>query len=83
MGTTLAKVTNNRWYVSATLPKTGKQQRSARQTKGFPTETDAKQFAKAMFFDGYDVIAGTLGPHQPIRRTISAREVYRWVEEEG
>jgi len=80
--TILAKVTSNRWFVSATLPKKGKQQRSARQTKGFPTEAEAKQFAQAMFFDGYDVTAGMLSPHKPIRRTIAAREVYRWVEEE-
>ena len=79
--TKLAKVTINRWFVSATLTKKGKLRWSARQTKGFPTETEAKQFAKAMLSGGYDVTAGTLSPHQPIRRTVAAREVYRWLEE--
>jgi hypothetical protein len=80
---TLAKLAINCWCVSTTMAKEGKLRRAARETKGFPTETEAKQFAKAMLSDGHTVTAGTVYPHEPIRRTVSAREVYRWVEEEG
>jgi hypothetical protein len=79
--TTLPKLTINRWYVSATTTKKGKPKKAARETKGFPTETEAKQFAKVMLSDGNTVTAGTVYPHQPVRRTVSAREIYRWVEE--
>jgi hypothetical protein len=81
--TTLAEMTINRWFVSATMPKQGKLRWALKQIKGFPTETEAKQFAKAMLSDGYNVTAGTVSPHKPIRRIIASREVYRWVEEEG
>jgi esterase/lipase len=50
-------------------------------TKPFPTESEAKQFAKAMLSDGFRVTAGTLNPHQPRRRTITASEINQWIEE--
>jgi hypothetical protein len=76
----------NHWFVSVDTPK---QQRpvsarapSARQTKSFPTENEAKQFAKVMLAEGMKATAGTLSPHKPIRRTITASEIYQWIEEE-
>ena len=79
------KVIINRWFVSVGPPKQAGlvSSRAARQTKAFPTEIEAKQFAKAMLLDGLKVNAGTLNPHQPIRRQIAASEINRWIEEEG
>jgi hypothetical protein len=43
---------------------------------------EAKQFAKAMLSDGIKVMAGTLHPHQPMRRIIgSSSEINQWIEE--
>jgi hypothetical protein len=74
----------NRWFVSAKRPKRGRPNHSwsKRQTKGFLTEIEAKQFAKGMLSQGLEVTAGTLSPHQPIRRTVPASEINRWIEEE-
>jgi hypothetical protein len=46
----------------------------------FPTEGEAKQFAKAMLSDGMKIMAGTLHPHQPIRRIIGSSEINQWIE---
>jgi hypothetical protein len=69
----------NHWYVlvetsSRWRPATSRAP-SARQTKSFPTEIEAKQFAKEKLSEGLKVTAGTLSPHQPKRRTIT------WIEE--
>jgi hypothetical protein len=76
----------NHWFVSVDTPKqqgrVSSRAPSARQTKSFPTEDEAKQFAKAKLSEGMKVTAGTLSPHQPIRRNITALEINRWIEEE-
>ena len=76
----------NHWFVSVNTPKqqgpVSSRAPSARQTKSFPTEDEAKQFAKAKLSEGMKVTAGTLSPHQPIRRNITALEINRWIEEE-
>ena len=79
------KVIINRWFVSVGPPKQGGlvSSRAARQTKAFPTEIEAKQFAKAMLTENLNVTAGTLNPHQPIRRTITASEINQWIEDNG
>ena len=75
----------NHWFVSVEMPK---QRRSnaqvfARQTKTFPTEAEAKQFAKEMLSNEYKVVAGTLlSADQPARRIISGSQINRWIEEE-
>jgi hypothetical protein len=54
----------------------------ARQTKTFPTETEAKQFAKEMLSNKYSIVAGTLlSVDQPARRFISGSQLHLWVEE--
>jgi hypothetical protein len=55
---------------------------SVRRTKSFPTESEAKQFAKAKLSEGMKVTAGTLILHQPIRRMIIASDINRWIEED-
>ena len=55
----------------------------ARQTKTFPTEAEAKQFAKEILSDGTNIIAGTLlSAHQPTpRRIISGWDLRSWIED--
>jgi hypothetical protein len=55
----------------------------ARQTKTFPTEAEAKQFAKEMLLsDRKNIISGTLlSDHDPARRIISGWDVRRWTED--
>jgi hypothetical protein len=76
----------NRWFVSVDTPKqqgpVSSRSPSVRETKSFPTESEAKQFAKAKLSEGMKVTAGTLSPHQPIRRNITAPEINQWIEEE-
>ena len=87
MAAIVAKYTTitNRWYVSVQAPSEWRPNSSRapfpRKTKSFPTESEAKQFAKTMLSDGFRVTAGTLNPHQPRRRTIAASEIDKWIEE--
>jgi hypothetical protein len=76
------KLNTKHWFVSVETPKRllSSAPRS-RETKSFPTEIEAKQFAMAMLSEGRKVTAGTLMPHQPIRRTIPASEVNQWIGE--
>jgi hypothetical protein len=74
----------NRWFVSVETPKRLRafsSTRPPRETKSFPTEIEAKHFAIAMLSAGRKVTAGTLSPHQPMRRTITAAEVDQWILE--
>jgi hypothetical protein len=83
------KSMTNHWFVSVETPKHLRLRLFSsavprmRETKSFPTEIEAKQFAKAMLSEGRKVTAGTLSPHQPIRRTVTASEINQWIEEEG
>jgi hypothetical protein len=58
------RFTNHRWYVSIEAPSkwrpTSSRAPFLRQTRGFPTEIEAKQFAKAVLSDEMKVTAGTL-----------------------
>jgi hypothetical protein len=81
----------NDWFVSVEIPKQlqlASPKKSARQTKTFPTETDAKQFAKAKLsekhhMEKHHIVAGTLlGAYLPIRRIISGSQLYSWVREQ-
>jgi hypothetical protein len=66
----------NHWFVSVEASKQlrlASPKEPVRQTKTFPTETEAKQFAKEMLSSSkYRIVAGTLlSAHQPGRRIIS------------
>jgi hypothetical protein len=74
----------NRWFVSVEMPKKRRPpgMQFARQTKTFPTEAEAKRFAKEMLSTKYKIIAGTLlRADQPARRIISGSQLYRWIDE--
>jgi hypothetical protein len=86
MGSPVDKGTiSDHWFVSVETPRhwrIGSKRGHARQTITFPTESEAKQFAKAMLSDGMKMMAGTLHPHQPMRRIIGSYEINRWIEEQ-
>ena len=70
------------WFVSVEVPKLPRGTRLARQTKTFPTEAEAKQYAKEILSDSRNIIAGTLlNGYQPVRRIISTSELHHWIEE--
>jgi hypothetical protein len=72
----------NHWFVSIATPRQGRTKGFDRRTETFPTETDAKQFAKEMLSEKHHIFAGTLlGAHLPVRRFISGSELYSWVRE--
>lgn len=74
----MANKSQGTWYVSFELPR-GKRKR-VRATKTFPSELDAKKFARAKLTETPNVSAGTLNPHLP-KRTIAATQMLEWVEE--
>jgi hypothetical protein len=73
-----------RWFVSVTVPKQGPVKTAlVRRTETFPTEADAKQFAKEMLSEQHHIVAGTLlGAYLPVRRIISGSQLYSWVREQ-
>jgi len=79
------RLINNHWFVSTEAPSEWRpatsRAPSSRQTKAFPSEVDAKQFARAMLSEGLRVTAGTLNPHRPRRRLIAFPEIDQWIKE--
>jgi hypothetical protein len=74
----MADKSRGTWYVSFDLPH-GKRAQS-RWTETFPTEREAKNFARAKLVETPKVTAGTLNPHLP-KRTIAATQIVHWLEE--
>jgi hypothetical protein len=69
------------WYVSfQSYEHVGKRSRKLRTTETFPSEQEAKAFARATLADGSNVNAGTLNPHLP-KRTITSRQILDWLKE--
>jgi hypothetical protein len=76
----------NDWFVSFEASKQlrlASPYKNARQTQTFPTEADAKQFAKKVLSEKHDrekphIVAGTF---LPVRRIISGSQLYSWVGE--
>ncbi|HJY89103.1 MAG TPA: hypothetical protein VK775_12735 [Chthoniobacterales bacterium] len=70
------------WFVSVRLRRGLGPWTSPKETKTFPTEAEAKQYAKEMLSnDSHKIMAGTLlNGYQPVRRIIPASELNRWIE---
>jgi hypothetical protein len=70
------------WYVSYRTNITPKrddgERRSARATRKFKTESEAKQFALEIIKDGWSPIAGTLNPHTP-KKTVASTQILDWI----
>jgi hypothetical protein len=76
------KMANHHWFVSVETPKQSRRgiRLHVRQTKAFPTEAEAKQFAKEMLSDETKILAGTF-LSAPKRRIVSGWHLRRWIEE--
>jgi hypothetical protein len=69
------------WYVSfQSHEHVGKRSCILRTTETFPSEQEARAFARATLADGSNVNAGTLNPHLP-KRTITSRQILDWLNE--
>ena len=70
------------WYVSYRTNITPKrddgERRSARATRKFKAEAEAKQFAEEIIKDGWSAIAGTLNPHTP-KKTVASTQILDWI----
>ena len=70
------------WYVSYRsniMPKRDAgERRSARATRKFKAEAEAKQFAQEVIKEGWSAIAGTLNPHSP-KRTVASTQILDWI----
>jgi hypothetical protein len=75
------RTVTDHWFVSVEVSKLPRGTRLARQTKTFPTEGEAKQYAKEFLSHDRKIIAGTLlNGYQPVRRIIPASDLNRWIE---
>jgi hypothetical protein len=70
------------WYVTFEMRKRGilPKRRTARVTRTFATEAEAKDFARARFNEGLVLFAGTLNPHVP-KRLIPSHNVALWLDD--
>jgi hypothetical protein len=80
-GAVMAKRVKNTWYVSyrPRLPPLQRDYR-ARRAETFPTEADAKNFARSKLAEADDIAAGTLNPHLP-KRVIGPASIAKWLAE--
>ncbi|QOG16836.1 hypothetical protein BaraCB756_36015 [Bradyrhizobium arachidis] len=71
------------WYVTFEVQQRGilPRQRSPRETRTFPTEQEAKLFAREKRDAGCAVFAGTINPHLP-RRLIPSSGINAWLADE-
>ena len=71
------------WYVTFEVQQRGilPRQRSPRETRTFPTEQEAKLFAREKLNEGLAVFAGTINPHLP-RRLIPSSAIHEWLADE-
>ena len=75
----MANRSQDTWYVSFELPPPAKRGHG-RATETFPSEREAKKFARAKLAETQNVSAGTLNPHLP-KRTIASAHILEWLEE--
>jgi len=70
------------WYVSyrsnITPKRDDRERRSARATRKFKDEAQARQFAQEVINDGWSAIAGTLNPHTP-KKTVASAQILDWI----
>ncbi len=52
---------------------------TARSTRTFKSEVDAKLFAMQILAKGWTATAGTLNPHQP-KQVVAASQIERWAD---
>jgi hypothetical protein len=74
----MANKSHGTWYVSFDVPR--RKHSLARATEIFPSEREAKNFARAKLVETPNVTAGTLNPHLP-KRTIASKLMLEWLGE--
>jgi hypothetical protein len=76
------KLPNHHGFVSFETPKQSRRgiRLHVRQTKAFPTEAEAKQYAKEMLSDETNILAGTF-LSAPKRCIVLGWHLRRWIEE--
>jgi hypothetical protein len=74
----MANKLHGTWYVSFEVPR--RKHSLARATETFPSEQEAKDFARAKLVETPNVTAGTLNPHLP-KRTIASKQIVQWLEQ--
>ena len=68
------------WYVAFSPDKNDDlNDGTARSTRTFKSEIDAKLFAMQILAKGWTARAGTLNPYQP-KQVIAASQIERWAE---
>jgi hypothetical protein len=68
------------WYVTFGPDKTGETVEStARSTRTFKSEIDAKLFAMQILAKGWSASAGTINPHQP-KQVVGPSQIERWAD---
>jgi hypothetical protein len=77
----MTKPVKNTWYVSyrRRVPL-AKQDHRPRVAEAFPTEAEAKSFARFKLGEVDNLTAGTLNPHLP-KRVIGAAAIAKWLAE--
>ncbi|MCP1773554.1 hypothetical protein ABIF65_007872 [Bradyrhizobium japonicum] len=70
-----------KWYISFEPASCGKDRIYRRETKTFPTEAEAKAFARMILDSAFRVSAGTINPVQPKRVIGSKRGLSDWISE--
>ena len=71
---------NDIWYVTFGPDKTGDTAEStARSTRTFKSEIDAKLFAMQILAKGWSASAGTLNPHQP-KQVVGPSQIEQWAD---
>jgi hypothetical protein len=68
------------WYVAFSPDKNDDlNDGTARSTRTFKSEIDAKLFAMQILAKGWSASAGTLNPYQP-KQVIAASQIERWAD---
>lgn len=68
------------WYVAFSPDKNSDpNDGTARSTRRFKSEVDAKLFAMQILAKGWTATAGTLNPYQP-KQVIAASQIERWAD---
>jgi len=68
------------WYVTFGPDRNDEAATStARSTRKFKTEVDAKLFTMQILAKGWSASAGTLNPHQP-KQVIGSSQIERWAD---
>ena len=71
---------NDIWYVTFGPDKAGQTAAStARSTRTFKSEIDAKLFAMQILAKGWSASAGTLNPHQP-KQIVGPSQIEQWAD---